>query len=617
MNRAILLTFLWVAVAVAGPTDHRRTVHGERLSDPAPGMAAWWASSGWKIARDLPPPAAPVATSAAACVALARNEAEAVQIVLRSETDQPKVRLDLTPFTGPGGATLPPGSVELLRVGYVSLQHPTDASGLAGDWPDPIFPLDGPFALAAGQNQPIWVRVSVPRGAAPGPYAGAVRVRVDDAPPTDLPLRITVFNFTLPDRATCTTALGLDWSAIDRRQALRTEADRRTVYDAYLRSFSRHRISPYNPAPLDPIRETWPEPPGAGVPAQRPLKVQLDFSAWDRALARAFDEYHFNSVKVDFPGLGGGTYYETSAPALHGFAAGSPEYEELLGSYGGQLVAHLRAKGWLDKAYVYWFDEPNPEQYAFVKRGFDTLARHAPGLGRMLTEQPEPALHGGPTIWCPILDAYPADRAAERRAQGETFWWYICCGPKAPYPGEFIDRAGTDLRVWLWQTWQHGVGGILIWETCWWTSSTAYPDTARPQNPYADPMSWAAGYGLAAGSRNPWGNGDGRFLYPPLAAAGGPPASPVREGPIETIRWEMLRDGIEDYEYLAQLRAALERPPPGMTPEQLTSLRALLEVPPDISRSLTDYTRDPAPLERRRAEIARALEMMSAREKQK
>ena len=47
--------------------------------------------------------------------------------------------------------------------------------------------------------------------------------------------------------------------------------------------------------------------------------------------------------------------------------------------------------------------------------------------------------------------------AEQRRAQGEKFWWYVCTGPKAPYCGLFIDHAGTELRVWLWQTWQRGV----------------------------------------------------------------------------------------------------------------------------------------------------------------
>ncbi len=82
------------------------------------------------------------------------------------------------------------------------------------------------------------------------------------------------------------------------------------------------------------------------------------------------------------------------------------------------------------------------------------------------------------------MDAYRDVQASERRKAGESFWWYICCSPKSPYPGEFIDRPGTELRVWLWQAFQRSIEGILIFEATYWTSSTAYPDPARPQNPY-------------------------------------------------------------------------------------------------------------------------------------
>ncbi|MCX7007426.1 MAG: hypothetical protein NTY53_09300, partial [Kiritimatiellaeota bacterium] len=93
----------------------------------------------------------------------------------------------------------------------------------------------------------------------------------------------------------------------------------------------------------------------------------------------------------------------------------------------------------------------------------------------MLTEQPEPALYGGPNLWCPLSPNFLPARADERRKAGDHFWWYICCGPKAPYTTEFMDHPGTELRVWLWQTFQRRIEGILIWESVWWTSPTAYP----------------------------------------------------------------------------------------------------------------------------------------------
>jgi hypothetical protein len=123
-------------------------------------------------------------------------------------------------------------------------------------------------------------------------------------------------------------------------------------------------------------------------------------------------------------------------------------------------------------------------------------------------------------------------------------------------------------------------------------------------------MSWVSGYGTAKGAKRPWGNGDGRFIYPPESAASASPAAPVLDGPVDSIRWEMLRDGIEDYEYLAILRRVLAERSALLRADQLAAYAALLEVPPEITRDMTTFTRDPAPIERRRHEIARAIEVI-------
>ncbi len=341
------------------------------------------------------------------------------------------------------------------------------------------------------------------------------------------------------------------------------------------------------------------------------LKAELDFSAWDRAMTRAIDHYKFNSFRVNIPGIGGGTFHELFEPRLLGFGEHDPEYLPLFNSYCSQLQDHLVKRGWVDEAYIYWFDEPDPDQYAFVKNGFDKLKRACPRIDRMLTEQPEEALAGGPNIYCVLSSLYRHDDAEARRAAGDKFWWYVCTGPKAPYCTLFIDHPGTELRVWLWQTWQRNIEGILVWDTNYWTSSAAYPDPAKPQNPYEDPMGWTSGYSTPAGEKRPWGNGDGRFIYPPEAAANGNPPRPVLEGPVDSIRWEMLRDGIEDYEYLAMLKRLIADKKTQLTRRQVSEYQALLEVPEDITRSLTEFTIDPAPVEARRDAVARAIERLN------
>ena len=585
----------------------------------------------------------------------------------------------------------------------------------------------------------------------------------------EVPLELTVYNFSLPDQMTCQTAFGFSPGEVFRYQHLESDASRRQVLEKYWADLAAHHISPYNPAPLDPFQVIWPQvqpprapdnqwhnarlvqnechsgkgallvyddkpnenvvvsyeplipiPPkglhlrgwyrtavpghrftvslnhydanqkwmsgrnrdlvlaGSGVwqsldkvltefptgakyvrlnlmatvwtdageklglvwfddisiqnagtgeelvqggdfePNQRTelcapaeqLRATFDFSAWDKAMAKAFENYHFNSFSVPIPGLGGGTFHELVQPNLQGFGEDTPEYPLLLGSYCRKMEAHLRAKGWLDKAYIYWFDEPSEDQFPYLQNGFNKLKQFCPDITRMITKQVEPGLIGGPNLWCAISDQYNPERAEERRKLGERFWWYVCTGPKAPYAGLFLDHPAPEMRIWLWQTYQRGINGILVWQCNYWTSGTAYPEAGKPQDPYADPMSWTSGYGTPAGKRLPWGNGDGRFIYPPPGARPAAGGDPVMEGPVDSIRWEQLRDGIEDYEYLTILKRKLNEHRATLNPDTLREYEQLLVVPETITRSMTEFTSDGGTVEIRRHLIARVIESL-------
>jgi hypothetical protein len=120
-------------------------------------------------------------------------------------------------------------------------------------------------------------------------------------------------------------------------------------------------------------------------------------------------------------------------------------------------------------------------------------------------------------------------------------------------------------------------------------------------------MGWTSGYSTPKGKKRPWGNGDGRFIYPPLAAADAHSADPVLNGPVDSIRWEMLRDGIEDYEYMVILEKLLKAKKDKLTTIQHQKYAAFLEVPETITKNMTNFTKDPAPIEARRDQIARAI----------
>jgi hypothetical protein len=606
VRRILYLVLLLAGQVVSAQTGgYLNASYGELLASSTDTVGLWWASSGWKIGTDKP---LPKAKSGAITIRTARNEAEAAQLVVRPVSAVTGLTVRAGALAGPGGATIPAGNVEVLLVRYVNVVRPTDKSSTPGLWPDPLPPLKGPIDLDADKNQPFWLRVKAPRNVPAGIYKGSISLRGQNYS-ADVALHVEVYDFVLPDRMTCTTAFGFSPGNVFRYHNLKDDRQKRQVLDKYWASFSAHHISPYDPAPLDDLKVTWPEVTASTTPEQ--LKPVFDWKAWDAGMGRGIDHYHFNSFRLRIPGLGGGTFHSRREPELLGYSEDTPHYKWAFNAYCRQVQEHLREKGWLDEAFVYWFDEPAPKDYEFVMNGFEKLKAAAPDITRMLTEQVEPNLVGGPDIWCAISNQYKHEPAEERRKHGEKFWWYVCTGPKAPYCTLFIDHPGTELRVWLWQTWQRNIEGILVWQTNYWTSPTAFPDPEHPQNPYEDPMGWRTGYSTPKGEKRPWGNGDGRFIYPPEAAADAHPSGPVLDGPVDSIRWEMLRDGIEDYEYLAILKRLLESKKNEINAGLREQYSALLEVPGDITSDMTTFTRDPAPIETRRDRIARAISRLN------
>ena len=86
---------------------------------------------------------------------------------------------------------------------------------------------------------------------------------------------------------------------------------------------------------------------------------------------------------------------------------------------------------------------------------------------------------------------------------------------------------------------------------------------------------------------------------------------PVIEPPVSSIRWEMLREGIEDYEFLWLLRDLIDKKRASLTADQVKTYESLLQVPESITSSMTSFTTDPAPIYARRAAVAEAIEQLA------
>jgi hypothetical protein len=343
------------------------------------------------------------------------------------------------------------------------------------------------------------------------------------------------------------------------------------------------------------------------------MKVTVDFTEFDRGARRVLDELGFNAYNLHLEGLGTGSFYSRQEGTFCGFRQATPEYDTLLSQYLKQVEEHLGRNGWLGREYIYWFDEPDPKDYPFVREGMLNIRKNAPRLTRFITEhRPGPEIMDVSEIGCTIFDRVDPKAVAELAPKGREFWSYLCTGPKSPWVTLFIDHPAVNMRLWLWMTYKWGLKGILVWRADYWNSPTLFPPGVL-QNPWADPMSYTVGYGVPFGQVNHWGNGDGRFLYPPNRD----PAQDRTKyicGPVNSVRWEILREGIEDYEYFVLLeRAVKDAKAKAKTKGFAAEAAKLLDFPASLFSSGKVYTKDPLDLLRHRAKVARAIEKLTGR----
>jgi hypothetical protein len=263
------------------------------------------------------------------------------------------------------------------------------------------------------------------------------------------------------------------------------------------------------------------------------------------------------------------------------FFWGPPTDTEEARQWVRQMADHYAEKGVLDRLYVYMcqFDEAGPDRYPALKEYAMGLKATEARLPRFITVAPHPDLYGAIDWWCPGTPNYRADVARERRAQGEKVWWYTCV---TWTPGLLLDAPGTEHRALLWLTFTQEADGLLFWCIDYW-----------PQNPW---QTTTMGAGTA-------GNGDGYLLYPRRE-------DDPAERFYETVRLEVLRDSIEDYDYLAILKARLATADPGT--EAAATGKAALAAASKVATSATEYSLDPADYAYVRGLVATAIERLAA-----
>ncbi len=502
------------------------------------------------------PPAAAVPLSAA------RNETVYHQVAIRPGETLPAVTLVPSDLAGPG--TIPAASVQWWPVGFANVKTVHRPGTRLGQVPDPLWPA-APTAASSGLNTPFLIGVSVPADARAGDYRGTVAVQSNGRHLADIPLALHVSDFALPADPTFRTLITFDAGSVAR-------FDRRPVGDVerdICRVLAAHGVRGL----------------GATVTAAARIvdgRVVCDFTAMDARIEWCLTNLRFNAFFLG-PCFGGGT--SEGWQAHHkwlGLEPLSPEFRRLFPEYLRQVGAHLRAKGWLDKAYLYLWDEPEPDYFDKVVELQKLALQGDPGFKIWETTSPSHrAFWNVVKAWSVPFGRphFVEEDVAARRVAGDEIWVYNI-------PAS-LEIAPAQHRLWFWQAARYGAMGAQLWNVTFYHGIDPW-ETITPA-PYPVGRNRSSLYYYDAG--------EAILLYP----------NPHGGLPLASLRLKLLQKGLDDYEYLHLYEQALTRTGAANAVAQArTAASALVH-------DLGDCDLDPRALQRARDQLASAIEQAGRR----
>ncbi|MGA2617220.1 MAG: glycoside hydrolase domain-containing protein [Thermoguttaceae bacterium] len=544
-----------------------------------------------KVLRtDVPPPQPPAGVVIDAC----RGEIENGQIAFRAEGEVKQLAATATPLVSADGSTLEAPQVRW--VGYVPVRKNTEphlaetgpqvlVARAPVEIPDPLLEDDS-IAVEANRTGAVWLTVRVPDDAAPGIYRGQVALTADGRRHS-IPVQVTVHAAQLPPAMTLKVVNWYYPVVLTHTYQVRWWDERFwELVAADARSMARHRQSVGHVLLHETIDAVEQEDGG----------VCLDFQHFDRmvetfraaglpyVMGSALAGRHewmskdFYAIPMKLLRRDGSTGVYPAPEDPKSTDEGkkrvwvtSAAFEKYLAKFLPAFHKHLEEKRWLDSYIQLQADEPvDTNAAAYVRLG-QLVKKYAPKLRRAEANRATNIV-GALDIWAPLLDRldHNAKFFKDRQAAGDEIWFYTCERPRGRYMNRMIDYPLLKTRLLHWANFATSTTGFLHWGF--------NPSWGNPFQNAGDPP------------------GDGHLVYPGVARLHGARPEYDKRHSSDSLRYEAMRDGIEDYELLRLLAAR--------SPEKADTICR------SVVRSLTDYTLDPTEFNRARRQL---LEQLSRR----
>lgn len=498
-------------------------------------LSCWLSTSLRRIYPQTPPPRKGVFA-----LQIARNECCSAQVVLRHKGREP-FRVSVT-------ATAPDGwEIRIRRVGYVPIPHfntpiesrDADLEGrayLPGLAPDPLFE-ETAMLLPGRETHAFWLSLRPGGKIRPGIYR--IRIHVHPEPghgaKVELVLSVKVCQAEIPPRRNFFVT---NWFYLDCLMAQhRTDFfDRRfwRILPAYFANMRAHgQDAVYTsifsvgldgdraPSQLLHISET------------APGRYRFDWRDVQRfvRLARQqgierFEWSHFFSqwgVK-HAPRLYHGQGKDERLLWRQSTGATAPAYRNFLAQFLPSFHRFLNAEELLDCSIFHLSDEPGADALESYGKARALLRELAPWIKvHDALSHKEFAVRGLTDVPVPSINVAP-----DFVRSGIDCGCYFCCGPRGGFLNRLMDTPLAKIRMSGWLFYRWPFKGFLHWGYNYWNRA----QKREPIDPFAL---------TDAGAYPNWAYGDPFVVYPGA------------DGPLDSIRWEIFAESLQDYALLQGL----------------------------------------------------------------
>lgn len=492
-----------------------------------------------------------------------RGERCSGQLVVSTDGGDATISVSCTPLRK--GEREIPATVRMVRYVQAAKTHTADIIGNESQCNNP-----------AGIHRAVWYEVNVPQDAEPGVYQGSVTATAPGCEPASQPIVILVEQARLPKPQDWTMHLDL-WQ--------------------YPFSVARwHDVEPWSEEHFALMRPLMKRLADAG---QKCITCTLLDEAWN---AQTYDWYpsmvrwvrgkdgvmrydysildkwiHFMHDEIGIRGQISCysmlpwhlkiQYFDeaTGKTAQLNATPGKPEFEALWAPFLRDFHRHMQEKGWAEKTYISIDERPDH----MVREAMRLVQENAPSFRiSSAVDKPSALTQEVYNISPVITHAGSAlgDMLHRRKAAGKITTFYVCLHPRVP--NTFTTSAPAEAEWLGFFAAANHLDGFLRWAYNAWN-----------RNP------------MQCTDFGTWPTGDCFLVYP---------------GNRSSIRFERLRDGIEEYEKIAILRARAGESP--QAAEAIERMNARLAAIFTVERSTSmQHAQDVAQARSIIAETLRAL----------